>query len=141
MEYLDLMSRKGDLKATLSLGKLHYEGSRTLKRNVRKAKKYFMSVARKYWTKDGKLISSAPPGLDKTASKAAGYIGRMFLRGEGTEQSFEKAITWFKRGIANGDALCQYELGLMYRHGHGLPKDAVKAASYFKAAADQDLPR
>jgi SEL1 protein len=140
LEYLDLMSRKGDFKATLSLGKLHYEGSRAMKRNVRKAKKYFMSVARKYWAKDGRVISGGPSGIEKTASRAAGYIGRMFLRGEGTEASFEKATTWFRRGVANGDALCQYEMGLMHLQGLGFPKDAHKAASYFKAAAEEDFP-
>jgi SEL1 protein len=140
LEYLDLMSRKGDFKATLSLGKLHYEGSRTMRRNVKRAKKYFMNVARKYWTKDGRVISGGPPGIEKAASKAAGYIGRMFLRGEGTESSFEKAMTWFKRGVANGDPLCQYEMGLMYLQGIGVPKDAVKAANYFRAAAEEDLP-
>ena len=139
LEYLDLMSRKGDLKATFSLGRLHYEGSRSMKRSLRTARAYFMIVARKYWQKDGS-IREEDQGIAKIASKAAGYIGRMFLRGEGMEQSFEKALTWFKRGIRNGDALCQYELGVMYLNGFGVRKDPFKAADYFKASADQDFP-
>ncbi|KAI9817118.1 MAG: ERAD-associated protein [Pycnora praestabilis] len=139
LEYLDLMSRKGDLKATFSLGRLHYEGSRVLHRNLRKARKYFMLIANRYWGRDGKIIIGGPNDIEKLASKAAGYIGRMFLRGEGVEQSFEKAMTWFNRGKVNGEALCQYGLGLMYLHGHGVPKNAMKAADYFKAAADQDF--
>ena len=139
LEYLDLMSRKGDLKATFSLGRLHYEGSRTLKRDYWAAKGYFMDVARKYWSRDGRIKSDVGLGVDRLASKAAGYIGRMFLRGEGMEQSFPKARVWFNRGIANGDALCQYSLGLMYLHGLGVPKDPVKAADYFAPAADSDL--
>lgn len=138
LEYLDLMSRKGDLKATFSLGRLHYEGSRTMRRNLKTAKAYFMTIARKYWQKDGS-IRDEDQGIAKIASKAAGYIGRMFLRGEGMEQSFEKALTWFKRGVANGDALCQYQLGLMHLHGLGLRKDAVVAADYFKEASNQDF--
>ena len=138
LEYLDLMSRKGDIKATFSLGRLHYEGSRTMRRSLKTARAYFMIVARKYWQKDGS-IKDEEQGLAKYASKAAGYIGRMFLRGEGMEQSFEKASTWFKRGIANGDALCQYEMGLMHLHGLGVRKDAVMAADYFKEAANQDF--
>lgn len=139
LEYLDLMSRKGDLKARFSLGKLYYDGSRSLKRDLRMAKKYFLDVARQYWPKDGKPKSDVPAGTEKLASKAAGYLGRMFLRGEGMEQSFQLAQTWFKRGIANGDALSQYSMGLMYLHGYGVPKDPLKAADYFAAAADQDL--
>ncbi|KAL9029401.1 MAG: hypothetical protein Q9196_002356 [Gyalolechia fulgens] len=138
LEYLDLMSRKGDLKATFSLGRLNYEGSRTMKRNLQTARYYFRLVARKYWAKDGSVITE-DGGIGKVASKAAGYLGRMSLRGEGMEQSFEKALVWFKRGLANGDALCQYELGLMYLHGLGVRKDPVTAADYFKEAANQDF--
>lgn len=138
LEYLDLMSRKGDLQATFSLGTLHYEGSRTMRSNLKTARAYFMIVARKYWQKDGS-IKEEDRGLATIASKAAGYIGRMFLRGEGMEQSFGKALTWFKRGVANGDALCQYELGLMHLQGLGVRKDAVLAAEYFKEAANQDF--
>ena len=138
LEYLDLMSRKGDLKATFSLGRLHYEGSRTMKRNLKTARAYFMIVVRQYWAKDGS-IKSEDNGIGKIASKAAGYLGRMFLRGEGMEQSYEKASTWFRRGLANGDALCQYELGLMYLQGLGTRKDGVTAADYFKEAANQDF--
>ena len=139
VEYLDLLSRKGDLRMTFSLGRLHYEGTRTMRRNLRTARAYFMIVARKYWQKDGS-IRDEDQSIAKIASKAAGYIGRMFLRGEGMEQSFEKALTWFKRGIKNGDALCQYELGVMYLNGFGVRKDPLRAADYFKASADQDFP-
>ena len=138
LEYLDLMSRKGDLKATFSLGRLHYEGSRTMKRNLKTAKAYFMIVARKYWQKDGS-IRDEDQNVAQIASKAAGYIGRMFLRGEGMEQSYEKALTWFRRGVANGDALCQYKMGLMHLQGLGVKKDPVLAAAYFKEAANQDF--
>ncbi|KAM0806437.1 hypothetical protein BDR22DRAFT_829023 [Usnea florida] len=138
LEYLDLMSRKGDLKATFSLGRLHYEGSRTMRRSLKTAKAYFMIVARKYWQKDG-TIRDEDQSVARIASKAAGYIGRMFLRGEGMEQSYEKALTWFRRGVANGDALCQYEIGLMHLHGLGVKRDPVLAADYFKEAANQDF--
>ena len=138
LEYLDLMARKGDLKATFSLGRLHYEGSRTMKPNLKAARTQFLQVARKYFAKDGTIISE-DANVGKIASKAAGYLGRMFLRAEGMEQSFEKALVWFKRGITHGDALCQYELGLMHLKGLGVRKDAVIAAEYFKEAANQDL--
>jgi SEL1 protein len=139
MEYLDMLARKGDLKATLSLAKMYYDGSQNTSRNLRKAQRLFMKIARQYWDKHGKIISGGAKGIDKVAAKAAAHIGRMFLRGEGWEQSYEKAATWFRRGIANGDPLCQYLMGIMYRDGLGLPKDPLKAANYFSAAADEDL--
>lgn len=140
LEYLDLMSRKGDLKATFSLAKLHYEGTRGMRRDLRLAMRYFMEVARAYWQKKGKPKQDVSPGIEKLASKAAGYLGRMFLRGEGMPQDFEKAQTWFRRGVSNGDALSQYSMGLMYLYGYGVQKDPVKAAEYFAPAADDGLP-
>ncbi|KAF2139965.1 uncharacterized protein K452DRAFT_289344 [Aplosporella prunicola CBS 121167] len=138
LEYLDLMSRKGDLKATFSLGKLHYDGSRELKRDLKAAKSYFLEVARVVWKHDGKVNADLPSGAERLAGKAAGYLGRMFLRGEGLEQNFNIAQTWFRRGVQHGDSLSQFSLGLMYLEGLGLPKDPVQAADYFGAAADQD---
>ncbi|KAF2401757.1 HCP-like protein [Trichodelitschia bisporula] len=138
IEYLDLMSRKGDLKATFSLGRLYYDGSRSIRRDFRLSKQYFLEVARQYWPKKGRPRTDVSPGTEKLASKAAGYLGRMFLRGEGVEQNFELAQTWFSRGISSGDATSQYSMGLMYLHGLGVPKDIVKASIYFSAAADLD---
>lgn len=140
LEYLDLMSRKGELKAIFSLGRLHYDGSRVLQRNYRIAADKFFDVARRYWDKNGKIRPDTEPGVEKLASKAAGYLGRMFLRGEGLEQNFQIARVWFNRGIANGDALCQYSMGLIHLHGLGVTADPVKAAGFFGAAADQDFP-
>ena len=140
LEYLDLMSRKGDFKATFSLGRIHYDGQKGLARNMKSAKWYFMKVAKLYWQRDGRIIESDKPGLEKIATKAAGYLGRMFLRGEGVEQSYEKAQIWFQRGVKSGDAGSQYGLGLMYLDGLGVPKNSVKATEYFKASADQDFP-
>lgn len=139
LEYLDLLSGKGDFTATFSLGKLYYEGRRTLKRDPPKAKNYFMRVAKQFWTRDGKTIAGSSADLEEYASKSAAYLGRIYLDGEGIEQNFDKARTWFRRGIVNGDAIAQYGMGLLYLNGLGVPKDPVKAAGYFKVSADQDF--
>ena len=138
LEYLDIMSRKGDLKATFSLGRLHYDGSRTMRPNIKVARQYFRTVAQKYWSRDGTITSDDADGVGRIAAKAAAFLATMYLRGEGTAQSYEKALTWFKRGLRNGDAACQSGLGLMYLNGYGVPKDPVKAAALYKAAAEQD---
>ena len=138
LEYLDIMSRKGDLKATFSLGRLHYDGSRSMRPNIKVARQYFRTVAQKYWARDGTVISDDADNVGRIAAKAAAFLANMYLRGEGTAQSYEKALTWFKRGLRNGDAACQFGIGFMYLHGYGVPKDPVKAAEYYKAAAEQD---
>ena len=139
LEYLYMQSSKGDLKATFGLARLHYDGARGMKRDLKLAKKYFLSLARLYWTENGKVKKDVGPGMERLATKAAGYLGRMFLRGEGMEQSYSKARIWFTRALSNGDALSQYSLGLMSLHGLGVPKDIAKAADYLAVAADQDL--
>lgn len=138
MEYLDLVSRKGDATATLSLGKLHYDGSKKFKRDYRKARSYFLSVARERWSKDGSLVSDTDP-IERPAAQAAGFLGRMFLRAEGVEQDLGRAITWLRRGVQHGDMLAQHSLGVAYLEGLGVPKDAAKAVDLFKAACQQGL--
>lgn len=139
IEYMDLQARKGDPRASFNLAKLNYDGARTSKRDLPAAKKRFFELARMNWTPDGKTKPNVSPITEKLASKAAGYLGRIFLRGEGVTQRFDIAKTWFRRGIEYGDALSQYSMGIMYLNGLGVPQDPVKAAELFGAAADQDL--
>lgn len=138
IEYLDLMSNKGDFKSSFNLGRIYYEGQRGLERNLGQAAKYFIMVAKKYWKGNGRIDENHKPGLDKIAAKAAGYLGRMYMRGEGVQQDFDRARFWFERGISLGDAQSQYGLGLMMLNGYGLSKNIGKATDLFKASADQD---
>ncbi|ORY54848.1 uncharacterized protein BCR38DRAFT_453225 [Pseudomassariella vexata] len=143
IEYLDLMSQKGDFKASYNLGRIYYEGQRGLERDPDLARRYFLTVASKYWrAKDGRTADKATvkPGLEKYASKAAGYIGRMWLRGEGSfKQNFDNAKKWFERGIKHGDAQSQWGLGIMLLKGHGMPIDVKRATALLKASADQEF--
>ncbi|KAL2023258.1 hypothetical protein VTK56DRAFT_3381 [Thermocarpiscus australiensis] len=138
IEYLDLMSQKGDFKASFNLGRIYYEGQRGLDKNMGLARKYFFDVTQKYWKKS-RPVDSPKPGLDKTAAKAAGYIGRMYMRGEGVEQNFDRAKFWYERGAILNDAQSQYGLGLLHLHGYGVKADVVLATEFFKTAANQDF--
>ena len=87
--------------------------------------------------KDVKL--KAEDHLTMAAGLAAGYLGRMYLRGEGfPEQDFQKAFLWFQRGIGQGDRESHNGLGVMYRDGLGVPSDPQKALSHFQTAAAAD---
>lgn len=138
VEWLDLISRKGDVKATFRLGQMHFDGGRDMKPDFILAKKYFLEVARSYWTKSGKTKTDVSPMTEQLAARSAGFLGWMFLRGEGTEQSFDLAKKWFKRGRSLGNSQSQFCLGLMYLDGLGVAKDVKMAADLFSAAADQD---
>lgn len=138
IEYLDLMSQKGDFKASYNLGRLYYEGQRGLPKNFEYASHYFFMVTKKFWKNNHRVVENYKPGLDTTAAKAAGFIGRMYMRGEGVKQSFSFAKQWFDRGMRFGDAQSQYGLGLLHLHGYGVEKNIVKAFNLFKSAAEKD---
>ncbi len=40
-----------------------------------------------------------------------------------------------------GDATAQFNLGLLYLDGHGVPQNPVEAATWFRRAAEQDYPQ
>lgn len=138
IEYLDLMSQQSDSKATLNLGQIYYEGQRGLDNDFELARKYFLLVASRFWKKDGRPVENAKSGIDKLAGKAAGYLGKMYLRGDGVPQNFDRAKVWFDRGSSQADALSRYGLGLMYLHGYGVKENIAKAVELFRVSADHD---
>lgn len=137
IEYLDLMSQKGDFKASFNLGRIYYDGQRGLDKNLPLARKYFFDVTQKYWRKN-RPVDNPKTGLDKIAGKAAGFIGRMYMRGEGVEQNFDRARFWFERGAGLKDPQSHYGLGLLYLHGYGVKADTVVAIEHFKTASAMD---
>lgn len=74
------------------------------------------------------------------AAASAGYLGRMYLRGEGVKQDYQMARLWFDRGAEQGEKECQNGLGIIYRDGLGVKVDMKKALFHFTAAAGQELP-
>lgn len=74
------------------------------------------------------------------AAASAGFIGRMYLRGEGVKADVSVAKMWFERGAAHGEKECNNGLGIIWRDGLlGGKKDMKKALLYFSAAATQEL--
>jgi SEL1 protein len=81
------------------------------------------------------------------AARCAGYLGRMFLRGEGVRQDIRLARMWFERGAEVNDHESLNGLGMMYRDGliddpkdtAKDAKDSPKAAEYFNLASAQEL--
>ena len=52
----------------------------------------------------------------------------------GVEQSFEKAVYWYKRGVELKDPRCIYGLGACYYFGDGIEKNLKKAYELFVLA-------
>lgn len=110
-------------------------------RDFERARYYFESIVRQVWSSDsgdgqGRRDETGPVGF---AAPAAGYIGRMYLRGEGVPVDLKLAKMWFERGATYNDKESHNGLGIMWRDGliDGR-KDGTASFAHF-AAAGQDL--
>src|SRR6266699_2612959 len=50
-----------------------------------------------------------------------------------------QAFARIKASADNGDAAAQFQLGMLYASGMGVPRDIVKAAKWHRKAAEQGL--
>jgi len=148
---------RGETDFAFRLGKIFYHGSiynapggiasggegvGRIPRDLERARFYFESIARQVWPSDagdgqGRRDENSPVGL---AAPAAGYLGRMYLRGEFVRADFKLARMWFERGATFGDKECHNGLGIMWRDGliDGR-RDSKAASAHFAVAAGQDL--
>ncbi|KAK4054803.1 ERAD-associated protein [Microbotryomycetes sp. JL201] len=134
-------------------------------RDFTQASRWFLALTAKVWRKDApKEVYVDPKSVTKAgggprlaydeskdqklttdehtvlfASLAAGYLGRMYMRGEGTSPNYAKAYLWFARGASQGDRESNNGLGILFRDGLGVERDVKKANAYFHVAAQHDL--
>lgn len=117
-------------------------------RNYALARRYFLQIARQIWPRDPQkplAHKSLPSKNDHAAvgyaAASAGYLGRMYLRGEGVTADPMVAKMWFERGAEHGDRECHNGLGIIYRDAFipGTKPDIKKAVTHFGVAAEQEL--
>lgn len=154
---------RGETDFSFRLGKIFYQGSiyslaggasagaegvGAMPRDYARARAYFLRIARQIWPRDTPGQQNPPPkqeqkedGTVSFAAASAGYLGRMYLRGEGVKQDMAMAKLWFERGVEYKEKESLNGLGIMLRDGliNG-KKDLAKALQYFGAAAVQELP-
>ena len=53
-------------------------------------------------------------------------------------QNDVEAAKWYRLAAEQGDADAQFNLGLMYDDGKGVPQDDVEAVKWYRLAAEQD---
>jgi hypothetical protein len=83
--------------------------------------------------------SDASPAPAATSPSAAPNPAQEFLQGLNDYQGgrYPQALTLFRESAAQGNALAQNYLGLMYMNGHGVPTDYAQALSWYNKAAAQ----
>ena len=68
---------------------------------------------------------------------AQNSLGDMYYFGHGVEQSYEKAVEWYRKAADQGYADAQTNLGYMYKNGYGVEQSYETAVEWYRKAADQ----
>ncbi|WWC87074.1 uncharacterized protein L201_001960 [Kwoniella dendrophila CBS 6074] len=164
LEYYQYHSDRDSHIYTVRLGRLFYlgsvyfshagvsagaEGIGEIPQDFKKAKEYFLKVARVLWPKDfendgsvakrRKFSKEQEDQIREPAMVAAAFLGRMSLRGEGSKPDYRRARLWYERAAEFGDREALNGLGIIHRDGLVVPQDKQKAFHYFQASASQDL--
>jgi TPR repeat protein len=64
----------------------------------------------------------------------------MYHYGNGIDIDYDKAMNWYLKAAAQGQAAAQANLGTIYLHGQGVQIDYAEAYSWFLNAAKQGDP-
>ncbi len=90
-----------------------------------------------YLTGDYETAYNTMMSLADTANDpmAQYWIGVMYFKGQGVEQSFEEAGKWFRRASEQAIPQAQYKLGKLYSDGNGVPQDNEFAYVWYSVAA------
>ena len=76
----------------------------------------------------------------KRRATAQYWIDKLYLTGGGgLEQNSVEAALWFEAAANSGLDEAQYELGRLYRHGRGVPRDPQRALVWLEEAAAQGM--
>lgn len=70
--------------------------------------------------------------------KAQYDVANMYLKGQGTTRSAEKAFEWYEKAAQQNHVSAVYKIGYLYSKGEGVEKDYRKAYDWIKRAAEQD---
>ena len=115
----DLGEKEEITRQLIEKGENYYFG-RGVKKNSKKAYKYFLDAA-KY--KD---------------EYAETYLGLFYDKGIAVRKNYEIAYQWYYKAAIKGNAFAQYSLGVLYSEGNGVIKDYNKAFIWFQKSAEND---
>ena len=52
-----------------------------------------------------------------------------------------EAVKWWRSAAEQGHARAQFNLGIMYDNGRGVPGEDAEAMMWWRSAAEQDYPK
>lgn len=72
---------------------------------------------------------------------AQSHLGTLYSIGDDTvQQNYKKAVGWYRKSATQGFHVAQYQLGLMYQDGQGVPRNVVLSHMWMLIAASQEYP-
>ena len=78
------------------------------------------------------------PSAEAGDAHAQSTLGLMYHRGgRDLQQDDGEAIKWFRLAAQQRDPVAEFNLGVMYSDGEGVPQDNAEAAKWYRLAADQ----
>ena len=54
-------------------------------------------------------------------------------------RNYKEALRWYRKAAEQGYSVAQFNLGVMYENGLGLPQDYIEALKWYRKAADQGI--
>jgi len=71
---------------------------------------------------------------------AQNKLGDLYANGQqGIKQDDSEAARWYRKSALQGNALAQFNLGMLYVDGRGVRQSYIKAARWFEKAAAQGI--
>ncbi len=128
MEYFNIASALGHMKAPRYLGLMHEDGL-GIKTDYSKAMTFYTTAA-----KAGDIT-------------AAARIGWLYERGLGVAQDYRKAVEWYLTAVPSPEEavknvhprlLAILRLGYLYENGIGVKKDVNRAITWYRVAAQDN---
>ncbi|KAG0279091.1 hypothetical protein BGZ95_002277 [Linnemannia exigua] len=68
-------------------------------------------------------------------TKAQVALGEMCKHGQGVNQDYKAAMSWFLKAAEQGDSVGQRKVGILYRNGVGVKQDYTEAKQWFQRSA------
>jgi uncharacterized protein len=82
------------------------------------------------------------PLAENGDDRAQSMLGLLYYRGRGgVQQNDAEALKWFLLAADRGNALAEFNLGVMHAEGRGVPQDNGEAARWYRLAADRGSPQ
>ncbi|MEX2516766.1 MAG: tetratricopeptide repeat protein [Gammaproteobacteria bacterium] len=66
------------------------------------------------------------------------YLGMMYLKGQGANQSNDEAAKWLRKSAEQGVPQAQYNLAQLYTDGLGVPRDYEFAYIWYRVGASHE---